>query len=197
MTDVANTAYVLRPGEGRSIDLGAFQMNASAALASCNPGGPNQDGIWFAGATPRTTAQTPRNIRANVEEYSPFISVGPVTSAWVMLSSGGSKWAQDGWWKDPNGARSAFVQWTDATGHFFTEHFTASALGTFPTYQTIYNPAAGGAQSEFVFERNGSVLWRVSPTLWVPATVQSEGEIHNRTDQMPGGFNNPVYLDQM
>ncbi|MBI2782404.1 MAG: hypothetical protein HYX55_11500 [Chloroflexi bacterium] len=79
----------------------------------------------------------------------------------------------------------------------FQENFSAGTLGTFPTYQAIYNPASGGAQSEFVFERNGSVLWRVSPTAWVPATVQSEGEIHNRTDQMPGGFNNPLYLDQM
>lgn len=36
MDDVANAAYVLRPGEGRSIDLGAFQMSVKAAGEQTN-----------------------------------------------------------------------------------------------------------------------------------------------------------------
>jgi hypothetical protein len=166
------------------------------ASASCNPPGNNQDGAWFAG-TQRTPAGVPRNIRANIEEYSPFVEIGPATSAWTMLNSGGTRWAQVGWWKPVGQAREAFVQWTDNSNHWFTESFAAGAIGTFPTYQTVYNPAVGSTPSEFVFERNSAVLWRVRPTLWVPATVQAYGEVHNRTDQMPGGVRAPVWLDQV
>lgn len=38
MDEVANTAYVLRPGEGRSIDLGAFRMSVKATGEQTNGG---------------------------------------------------------------------------------------------------------------------------------------------------------------
>jgi hypothetical protein len=120
------------------------------------------------------------------------------TSAWVMLFRGSGKWAQVGWWKRSNGTREAFAQWTDGNGNIGgTEVFPGSAVGTFPKYQVIYNPAAGGANSEFLFERNNSVLWRVSPTGWQPNAVQANGETHNDRSQMPGGFNAPMWLDQV
>jgi hypothetical protein len=167
----------------------------SQAHASCDPGRANQTGIWFAG-TIKTPSQVPRDISALIEEYNPHWEIDAATTVWDMMNSGGSKWAQVGYWKDGSG-RSAFVQWTDNSGHWFTEHFAASPVGESRTYETIYNPAAGGAQSEFVFERNNSVLWRVSPTLWQPNTVQVNGETHNRANQMPGGFNATVWLEQV
>ncbi len=36
MSNVADTAYVLRPGEGRSIDLGGFRMSVKASDAQTN-----------------------------------------------------------------------------------------------------------------------------------------------------------------
>jgi hypothetical protein len=105
-----------------------------------------------------------------------------------MLFRGSTNWAQTCWWKKSNGTREAFVQWTAADGVGGTEVFPGSPVGTFQTYLTIYNPASGGTNSEFVFERNNSVLWRVRPATFEPNAVQANGEAHNDRNQMPGGF---------
>jgi hypothetical protein len=114
-----------------------------------------------------------------------------------MLFQGSSRWAQAGWWKLSNGTRQAFVQWTNASGVWSTEVFAGSPVESFQTYQVIYNPSVGGTSSEFVFERNNSVLWRVSPAGWQPDAVQANGETHNDRNQMPGGVNAPMWLDQV
>jgi hypothetical protein len=108
-----------------------------------------------------------------------------------MLNSGGTKWAQVGWDKALNGTRHDFVQWTDNSGHWFTENFSASPIGSTPNYETIYNP---GASPAFLFERDNAVLWQAA-ALWQPATVQTMGEIHNKADQMPGAVSSQVFLD--
>lgn len=163
------------------------------ALASCQPPRADQGGqIWFAG-TQRTPGGVPRAIETRIEEYNPYIEEGPATTAWNMLNSGGSKWAQVGWWKDISGARWAFAQWTDNGGNWFTQFFTASPVGASPNYQTIYNP---GANPKFLFERDNVVLWQAN-ALWQPATVQVHGETHNLADQMPGGFNATLWFEEV
>lgn len=173
---------------------GALILGAipSPVLAACNPGGANLDGTWFAGPDIKVPANIPRQVRSDIEEYSPFVEIGPVTSAWVMLYRGGTKWAQMGWWKETN-ARFMFVQWTDDSGHWFTELLDDFPVGTFSTYEVNYNPGP----SEFVFQVDNSNYWYVSPTLWQPNALAAKGESHNYTDQMPGGTQAPMWLDRV
>lgn len=38
---------------------------------------------------------------------------------------------------------------------------------------------------------------RVSPAPWQPNAVQANAEVHNDRNQMPGGFNAPLWMDQV
>ena len=79
-------------------------------LAACNPGHPNNSRMSFAGTFAKGVAGA-RTIKANIEEYSPFIQGDAPTHAWVMLNLG-SEWAQAGWSKRASGSRWTWVQWT-------------------------------------------------------------------------------------
>lgn len=48
-----------------------------------------------------------------------------------------------------------------------------------------------------MFHKDNSVLWRVRPATFVPNAVQSNGEIHNDMNQMPGGVNAPLWLNNV
>lgn len=167
------------------------------ALASCNPGRPNHSGMSFAGTFAKGVTGV-RTIKANIEEYSPYIAGDDITAAWVMLNLGGSEWAQDGWAKEANGSRWTWAQWTLDSSPWVDDSFwPPSAIGSMPEYKTSFNPAVPGTPSEIVFHKNGSVLWRVRPAQFVPNTIQANGEIHNDMNQMPGGTNAPLWLDNV
>jgi hypothetical protein len=163
---------------------------APSAAASCNPQRANDGHSYFAG-TQRTPSAWPRAVQTQIEEYSPYVLGPSQVTAWNMLNNGGTKWSQVGWWKDDDGTRTSFIQWTDAAGNFWTRHYSPAALGTTPNYETIYDKV----NTDWIWERNNTVL-HTTNAVWQPATIQIYGEINTRASQMPGGVNNHVALKE-
>lgn len=160
------------------LGLGAPQ----AAYASCAPPRPNEDFGGFAG-TQETPATAPDGVKADVEEYQPFVTEGSEVSAWVMLNRGGTRWAQIGWWRSKDGglySRYVFEQHVTDGGVVVTNF----SLGQYQTtnYRVDWTPAT----NTFSFKRGGTELWAAT-LAWDPQTFQIYGETHRKSDQMPGG----------
>lgn len=81
-----------------------------------------------------------------------------------------------------NYARWTFIQWTDASGHFWESDYSA-ATNTYPLYNTLYDPTS----KTFQFERDFTLYPDEPSESWIPNNVELLGETHNYDDQMPGG----------
>lgn len=168
------------------LSLAALVPSVSAA---CMPARPNIAGLWFAG-TARTPAAWPRAVQSKIEEYSPFVAAGAAeSSAWNMLSKGGNRWSQVGWWTSSNGLRQTFLQYTNDNNRWFTEVFPAAPVGATPNYETIYDIAS----TDWLWKRDNAVLHTVNAE-FQPTTAQADGETHSKASQMPGGIANKVSI---
>jgi hypothetical protein len=123
-----------------------------------------------------------QGVKADVEEYAPYVMTGSVVSAWVMLARNTTRYAQVGWWKKSGVLRRVFIQYTDDAGQKFTKEWSGHGIGSFTTYKVLYAPAT----DTFSLWDESTKLYEHSYA-WVPNNFEIYGETHNRNDQMPGG----------
>ena len=161
--------------------------NPQITLASCNPGRPNVSFGGFAG-TQSSPAPAPDGIRADVEDYEPYVTEGSQVSVWVVLNRGTTRWAQIGWirWKDAGVyAKSTFEQHVTDAGQVVT-NYTTRLYGTV-NYRIDWTPST----NRFSLKRNGVEYWAVT-LAWDPLTYEVYGETHREFDQMPGHYGGPM-----
>lgn len=189
------TAMTLRPSVAASrvgrilvaIALAGAALVAvpRAALASCDPPRAFDNSQWFWAGTSSFPAGL-EGVKADIEEYSPYVSVNSVSTAWVMLAKNTTRYAQVGWWRrylSPGVfSRKTMIQWTDDAGQAFTQEYPAHTIGTFTTYKVLYDPA-----TDTFSLWDGTTLLYSHFYAWVPNNFEIFGETHNRDDQMPGG----------
>lgn len=168
---------------------------APSVLASCSPNPPrtHDSQSYFAG-TQRTVGSSLTGVKANIEEYQPWMGYPSQVQQWVMLTKTDlSEWAQVGWRVLRNGSgtysRYSWWQYTYAGPGFFDGYYAAAPLGTLPTYRVeyVFNTDLGVWQ--FRFYRDVTQL--ASVTIWTgPTLAEVYGETNTRRDQMPGGTTN-------
>jgi len=157
----------------------------SPAFASCNPGRAVFAVTNMAG-TSVSPSTTPTGIMSNIDEYSPYVSVNSVSTAWVMLDRDGTWYAQVGWWRryiSPGVfKRVAFSQYYLPGLGMVTREGTTHAVGTSTAYKVTYDT---GTQIMRMYD--GTTVLDSATTTAVPNNDQVFGETKNHDDQMPGG----------
>ncbi len=160
----------------------SLSIGVQSVSASCSPSRPDQDFAGYAGTMDSPTV-APDGIKADIEEYQPWVTDGSEVTGWVMLNSGTSRWAQVGWIRSKDGGvytRQVFVQYTNNAGTPVTS-FWAGQSGT-TNYRVDWDPAG----DTFSFRRGGTII--ATATLsWDVTDYQVFGETHRKSDQMPGG----------
>lgn len=156
----------------------------TATLAKCQPGRTNNGSAYWAGWYRNTSSGYWGGIFSDIYNYSPWVQPGTDTTAWVMLTkkTGGTNWAQVGWWEEAYGVRHTFTQYTDSSGHWYTTFWSPKATNTYTYYTTLWNNTPG----KFTFQVAGSTVQTVTAA-FSPDASQIMGEIHSLASQMPGG----------
>jgi hypothetical protein len=167
-----------------------------AADIQCNTGRPVQAFPGFAGTTYKFALGNPTLVESQILEERPHVwPIGSDVYAWTMLTrpaaaNGNLYWTQIGWQEHRSSSSAqqhyTFYSWTDANGHFWNVTWAAAAIGSSPNYITTYDPAT-----------SDSILYRDTKSVrvhlgWTPTTSEVEGEIHDLSDQMPGGTSQHV-----
>ena len=163
---------------------GSLLTTGEAVRASCNPGRANDGAYYWAGAN-RTVVTGVRGVESKILEYSPYVAPGSDVYAWTFLAKptdSHAYWAQIGPKVHATSTRNTFIQWTDASGHWYEQDFAPGPLGSSPNFATIYD----WQNAKFLFEQDNVVLAQ-KPAAWTPSVVIVQGETHTRASQMMGG----------
>ncbi len=177
---------------------GALSSTAHPAFAEgdgdgCNPGRtPATEGAWPAGAL--GTESSIGGVQSDIYDYSPYVYSGDTVGvgSWVMLASGTGgtgSWAQIGWYERPGSVRGSIVQLTQNGTVLWTNYDKGDSdpVNSYSTYKVTYNPAG---PDYFNFYLDGNGVTDSTRDVFTPTEAELGAEIHNYSDQFPGGSSN-------
>jgi hypothetical protein len=152
------------------------------AYAKCQPGRANNGVPYWAGWYRNASSGVLGGVYSNIKNYSPWVQPGSDTMAWVMLTlkSGGTNWAQVGWWEEAYGVRHTFTQWTK-NNTWYTNFWSPQPVNTYTYYTVLWDNLP-----RWTFQVGGTTISQVSAS-FSPNASQVMGEIHTLASQMPGG----------
>ncbi len=152
-------------------------------FAKCQPPGRTNNGLaYFAGWYRNASSGHLGGVYSYVKNYSPWVQPGTDTTAWVMLAlkTGGTNWAQVGWWEEEGGVRHTFTPWTK-NGVWYNNFWSPQPVNSYTYYTVLWDNLP-----EWKFQVNGTTISQVSAS-FTPDASQVMGEIHSLSSQMPGG----------
>lgn len=163
-----------------------YAFDAGDTLAACNPGRAN-DGLYYQVGRDQTVAAT--GIFSKIYTYSPFVTSGRFAYSWVMLGGPSNyMWAQIGDWVGASGPVKnphTSLQYAWPGLPYRQLDFPAQTVGTSDTMEVTYF----APNHEFEFFANGTLLYSIQITQWVPVGARISSEIDSYSVQQMGARN--------
>lgn len=143
-------------------------------------------GVWQPASPPTIDGTT-----ADIYTDNPTVSVD-VSAAWTMVVNPSSgDYAQDGWVKYSNDSSPYYFYEYNGINPTFFPGSPAPSVGTTNAYTVVLTSGTWN------FEVNYQTLASTSSDAFSPTMVEDLGEVHNTTDQSPGGYNTQVTYSDM
>lgn len=175
---------VQRPLLACAIVVVAAVVGANPVGAWCNPNRTNDSQYYFVGWN-RIPGGTVGGVWGTISYYDPYVN-NDASSAWNMILDDCciTKYAQIGWLARVGspGPVKGFWEYDDGGFNGF-QHQEFSIPGSWPVNNKVLY---GNTPGQFTFYANGT-LEGSHCTCFTPDAGEIYGEIHSKSDQMPGG----------
>lgn len=167
-----------------------FSLSTPAtALGKCNvsqvdPSRANKPSEYFWIAATNSIAGIVGGVYSQIKTYSPWVSNGAFSYAWVMLTRSGSYyWAQIGPHEVVNGARDTHIQTANGSSSSVWDlNLGSTSVGSLNYDTILYDPPS----NRYQFQINSNTYHSTTSLTWFPTAAQIASEITNLNTQMMG-----------